>query len=57
MDGKPALDVGLELANGAWKLALTDGRRINPAVCKVDQSDLQLRLRELLQRLQDFKAR
>jgi transposase len=55
LNGKPTLDGGLELADKAWKLALTDGRRPNPTVFTVDARDLWERLQQLLQRLQEFK--
>ena len=55
LNGKPTLDGGLELADKAWKLALTDGRRPNPTVFTVDATDLWERLQQLLQRLQEFK--
>lgn len=56
-DRNVALDISLELACRSWKVALTDGRRANPAVFKVDAIGLWDRLQQLLQRLEEFKAR
>jgi transposase len=43
------LEVALELAKAAWKVALTDGKRLNPSVFKVDAADLWARLEQLVQ--------
>ena len=53
----PGLDVSLELAGKSWKIALTDGRRANAALGKVDAGDLGARLQELAECLQQFKAK
>jgi transposase len=47
----------LELADKSWKLAVTDGKRPNPTVFKVDTADLWARLQELLRRLSELKRR
>ena len=52
-----ALEISLELASRSCKVALTDGRRANPAVLKVDAIDLWDRLRQLLQSVQEIKPR
>ena len=52
-----ALDVSLEVAARSWKVALTDGRRLRPAVLNVKAEDLWCRLHELLERLQEFKRK
>jgi len=57
LNGKPTLDGALELADKAWKVALTDGRRPNPAQFKLDATSLWDCLLQLLQRLQEFKLR
>ena len=51
------LDVSLELAGKAWKIALTDGCRPNPALSKVDVEHLGARLEALVDSLQEFKSR
>jgi transposase len=53
----PALDVALELAARSWKLALTDGKRPNPAVIRLDATQLWSRLQQLLGQLKEFKRR
>lgn len=57
MNRKPGLDVSLELAGKAWKMALTDGCRPNAALGKVDAEHLGARLENLVDRLQEFKSR
>ena len=57
IDRIAALDVSLELACRSWKSAVTDGRRPHPAVFSVDASELWERVRQLLQRLSDFKRK
>jgi len=52
-----ALEGSLELAEKSWKVAVTDGKRPNPTVFKVDTADLAARLEELLRRLAEFKRR
>jgi transposase len=52
-----ALEASLEVAARSWKLALTDGRRLRPAVLSVQTDDLWSRLQELLARLQEFKRK
>jgi len=52
-----ALEASLEVAARSWKLALTDGRRLHPAVLNVKTDDLWRRLQELLERLQEFKRK
>lgn len=53
----PVMETGLELANKSWKLAVTDGRRPNPAVLTLTVADLWDRLEDLAQRLGDLKRR
>ena len=57
LDANPVLHASLELANKAWKVALTDCRRPNPAVFQVDAPQPLDRLLQLLQHLEDFKAK
>ena len=57
IDRKPVLEGSLELADKAWKVALTDGKRPNPAVFKVDVADLAAGVDTLLRRLDEFKAK
>jgi len=56
-DRKPALGVSLELAGKAWKIALTDGRRANAALGKVEAEPLGCRLEQLIDCLQQFKRK
>lgn len=51
------LDVSLELAGKAWKIALTDGCQPNPALSKVDAEHLGARLETLVDCLQQFKSK
>jgi transposase len=51
------MEVSLELAGKAWKIALTDGKRLNPAVSQVEAEQLGRRLDELLDCLQQFKRK
>lgn len=57
VDGTSSLDVSLELAGKAWKLALTDGRRENPGLTRVESPRRWDRFEELLKALQEFKRR
>ena len=57
VDTKPVLNGSLELADKAWKVAVTDCRRPNPAVFVVDATKPLERLHQLLERLQNFKAK
>ena len=54
-DRRPALDVSLELAGKAWKLAATDGERAHPAVLVVDAAAGWERLQALLRRLRELQ--
>jgi transposase len=56
-NGNFILEAALELADKSWKLAVTDGKRPNPTVFKVDTADLWPRLQELLRRLSELKRR
>jgi len=56
-NGTSRLDVSLELAHKVWKAAGTDGKRANPATFTVNASDLWERFQQLLQRLEDFRAK
>ena len=57
IDRNPIIEGSLELADKSWKVAVTDGRRPNPTVFKVDAADLWARLEELLCRLRELKRR
>ena len=57
VDRRPTLDVSLELAGKAWKIAATDGKRRHPAVVAVDASPLWARLQALLRRLGELKSK
>lgn len=57
IDRIATLEASLEVAVRSWKLALTHGRRLRPAVLDVKASDLWCRLQELLARLQEFKRK
>jgi transposase len=52
---KAGLDGSLELAGKSWKIALTDGRRANAAVVKLEDEDRWARLLHLLRVLQEFR--
>ena len=56
-NGNSVLEASLELADKSWKVAVTDGKRPNPTVFKVDTGDLWSRLQELLRRLGELKRR
>lgn len=56
-DRRTALDVSLELAGKAWKLAATDGKRRRPAVLVVDANPRWARLQALMQRLVELQER
>lgn len=57
VDRRTALDVSLELAGKAWKVAATDGQRRHPAVLVVDGDPRWARLQALLRRLRELQAR
>lgn len=57
VDRKTSLDVSLELAGSSWRLALTDGRRENPALVRVESESRWHRFEELLEALQAWKKR
>jgi transposase len=54
-DRRLALDVSLELAGKAWKLAATDGKRVHPVVLVVDAAVLWERLQALLCRIRELQ--
>ena len=56
LDGTSVLNGSLELADKAWKVALTDCRRPNPSVFQVEAPNPWERLQQLLRRLEQFKA-
>lgn len=56
-DRRPALDVSLELAGKAWKLAATDGKRAHPAMSVVDATPLWARLQALLCRMRELQQK
>lgn len=56
-DRNAALDASLELASKAWKVALTDGRRMNPALLQADATDKWDRLKQLLASVSELKSR
>ena len=53
----PVLEAALELADKSWKVAVTDGKRVNPAVLNVATENLWERLEGLADRLADLKRR
>ena len=55
VDRRSALDVSLELAGKAWKIAATDGKRSHPAVFVVDAKPLWTRLQALLRRMHELR--
>ena len=57
VDRRTALDVSLELAGKAWKVAATDGQRRHPAVLVVDGDPRWARLQALLRRLRELQPR
>ena len=57
VDRNSGLAASLELAGKDWKVALSDGRRPHAAVFRVANSDLWLRLQELIERVVAFKAK
>ena len=57
IDRNPIIEGSLELADKSWKMAVTDGTRVHPAVFKLDAADLWTRLDELLRMLGEIKRR
>ena len=57
VDRRSALDVSLELAGKAWKIAATDGKRQHPAVLVVDAMPLLARLQNLVCRIKELQAK
>jgi len=57
LNRNPVMEAALELADKSWKVAVTDGKRPNATVFKVDTARLWERLEELLRRLSDLKRR
>lgn len=57
VDPKASLDVSLELAGKSWKVALTDGRRANAAVVRLDADVRWARLVHLVQLVQQFRSK
>lgn len=57
LNANTILEGSLELADKSWKVAVTDGKRLNPAVFSVNAAQLWARLEELLRRLGEFKRR
>ena len=57
VDRRRALDVSLELAGKAWKVAATDGQRRHPAVLVVDGEPRWARLQAFVRRLRELQAR
>jgi transposase len=56
-NAKAALSVALELAGKAWKIAATDGKRVNPTVLKLETDERWDRLHELLAQLEGLKRK
>ena len=54
---KEVLAVSLELSAGSWKIAATDARRAKPAVHTYRGEAAVGRLQELLQGIEQFKAK
>jgi transposase len=57
VDRKPVLEVSLELSGKNWKIAVSDGRRANPAVLSLGGNPLWVRLEQLGQRLEECKRK
>ena len=57
IDRNPIVEGSLELADKCWKVAVTDGRRVHPAVFNIGTASLWGRLEELLGRLGELKRR
>ena len=55
VDRRTVLDVSLELAGKAWKVAATDGIRRHPTVFAVDAPARWERLRQLLRRIAELR--
>jgi transposase len=56
-NGNRVMEAALELADKSWKLAATDGRRLNPTVLREAAVDLWERLEQLVGHLADLKER
>ena len=57
LNAKAALSVSLELAGKSWKIAATDGKRVNPTVLKLEAQQRWSRLDDVLAQLQGLKRR
>jgi transposase len=57
MPGEDVLAVALELSNGAWKIALNDGKREQPAIQTVAGNDPARRLGEAVQAIEKIKTK
>jgi transposase len=57
LDRRTALEVSLELAGKAWKMALSDGKRPNAALSKAEAEDLGTRVEQLVECLHQFKSK
>lgn len=51
------LAVALELSHATWKIALHDGKRMNPAIKTLRHTDAAQRLNELIEEINKIKAR
>ena len=57
INGKAVLAVSLELSNKSWKLALSDGQRERPVIKSADAAQPGGRVRQLLQCVEQAKAK
>jgi len=56
-NAKATLTASLELAGKSWKLAATDGRRVNATVLKLEAEERWARLHDLLAQLEALKGK
>lgn len=57
LNATAALSLSLELSAASWKVAATDGRRLNPTILKLDAQQRWTRLGDLLQQVQALKGK
>lgn len=57
LNAKAALTASLELAGKSWKVAATDGKRLNPTALRLDAEERWERLNDLLGQLEALKRK
>jgi len=57
LDGTAALTASLELSGKSWQVAVSDGRRVNPALLRIEGAQRWSRVQDLLSRLRALKQK